>query len=316
MKIREIYSYENDDYSDDIWKKFSNEFVNRTDKEVVNFLFENPLYRADTPSSEWKIDFGIKEIKKDRKPKDTPQIIHNIVNNFLKKKGFEARRDNSIFCTGDIRLAKDFVTSESNRKIFVIFPEKDFYFTWNPYIKDFYLEDIFEREDLKFDIFQVDFTNLYDEYFFLYRELFYLITEKLANREENDFVKEFEDFLNSDMVFSKHSRYKVNRISDFLKNLVKRASEENRVKDYNEIQRIILNDLKHAPIEDQEKILVENPNSKILNAYTDKNFEEAILSGNEIMITNKNYFYFENKYFKDHKLDIKTEIEKIYSKVG
>jgi len=50
----------------------------------------------------------------------------------------------------------------------------------------------------------------------------------------------------------------------------------------------------------------ENTN---LNFFTNRNFEKAVKSGHEIMLTNDEYYYFEEKFFSRKLLFLKEYFE-------
>lgn len=62
--------------------------------------------------------------RENRKSRDGDINIHNIINNYLKEQGFEARRDNSFFCISKMKEAKEY------GEAYLVFPKNDFKYTW------------------------------------------------------------------------------------------------------------------------------------------------------------------------------------------
>ena len=70
------------------------------------------------------------DVRQDRKPRDMSVEIHNGIDTELKKRGFVARRGNSIFCTGS------FNSSLMYGKPYLVFPVGEFSYTWSRVVKD------------------------------------------------------------------------------------------------------------------------------------------------------------------------------------
>lgn len=70
-----------------------------------------------------------------RKAKDSNQLLSDYLNKLMAEQGFEARRDNSIFGTGDKLLAEEY----ANPGTYIIFPVNGFKFTWSPVEDDLVL---------------------------------------------------------------------------------------------------------------------------------------------------------------------------------
>jgi hypothetical protein len=77
--------------------------------------------------------FFIDKIRTNRAPKDTPQDIHEDLDDaFNKKFGINAR-SNSLFCTGDISQASGY------GKVYIIFPQGSYNVIWNDDVSDLFM---------------------------------------------------------------------------------------------------------------------------------------------------------------------------------
>lgn len=56
----------------------------------------------------------------------------NLINKYMKDDGFNARRDNSILCTGSIYTAKDY------GYVYLVFPYNNYHFSWSSDIFDYF----------------------------------------------------------------------------------------------------------------------------------------------------------------------------------
>jgi len=77
-----------------------------------------------------------------RKPKDSNQDLHELVNGTIKHLGFEANRENAMFVTGDRSQASGY-----GHSLYVLFPVDGFKFTWSKTVKDLVLDNN-KRRDL------------------------------------------------------------------------------------------------------------------------------------------------------------------------
>jgi len=305
------------------YESFLKLFSENTDKETRNFLFSNPLYRSDFPSMNWSHEFGMKKIKKNRFPVDTPLALHNILNRYLEKRGFRATRANSIFATGDYEFAsslKDFkntMEEGASRSVYVIFPSKNFFFTWNSKIHDFYLDDFYDSITDIFDLFLFSFEKLVKIDGFVFR--------KVATMFKNDLHRistEAEKFL----IFETQKRFSEEELSwskmkdnvEYAKLLdeVLKIALKHPTGIIAKINEFIIDALYYvitnsSSTEEAEKVIYLNEKSEYAKSFSSKNFHDAVLSGNEIMITNSHYFYIHHKFFEKYKQDILLDLEKI-----
>lgn len=78
---------------------------------------------------------------KTRLPIDTPKFIHSATDKLMKKLGFKARRDNSIF------TAKSPSWAAAYGRYYAIFPIGEYFYTYSNSIQDFYVDLISDRID-------------------------------------------------------------------------------------------------------------------------------------------------------------------------
>jgi hypothetical protein len=64
--------------------------------------------------------------------KDTPASIQRMVDQVLDMAGFEAKRSDSVYCSGDFEQAEEY------GEVFMIFPLNGYQITWSRKFKDFY----------------------------------------------------------------------------------------------------------------------------------------------------------------------------------
>lgn len=74
----------------------------------------------------------VKPIRTDRRLVDTEMKYTVMYNDLVFNKGLKANRNNSIFCTGNLDIAKRY------GEVFIVLPIGTFNYTWNQDIGDFY----------------------------------------------------------------------------------------------------------------------------------------------------------------------------------
>lgn len=74
-----------------------------------------------------------------RRTRNVPLHIQQIVDNNLYKEGFTALRHNSLFCSGDYKQ------THAYGSCYLVFPKNGFSFTWSPLIKDFFLDTLYDE---------------------------------------------------------------------------------------------------------------------------------------------------------------------------
>jgi hypothetical protein len=73
------------------------------------------------------------EYRTNRKPTDSPEILHNLFDKAIDFKGLVANRSNSIFVTG----SKDFARKYG--AVYTVFPIGEFNYTWSSSAKDWFM---------------------------------------------------------------------------------------------------------------------------------------------------------------------------------
>ncbi|MFW6001933.1 MAG: hypothetical protein ACOCQD_01180 [archaeon] len=80
-------------------------------------------------------DYFIGKVRKNRDPKDTPQQIHDIADNYFKEYYGIKLRSNSLFCTMSRREAM-----AHGDNIYIVFPMGDYKIFYNPNVRDLFTE--------------------------------------------------------------------------------------------------------------------------------------------------------------------------------
>lgn len=275
---------------------FLEEMLSDVNQDIVRFLVFNPLYRS---MSGLKNSFGKLSILKNRISRDNPQIISDIIDFYLKEKGFRALRSNSIFCSGDRRFVEKF-----GETVYVIFPPKEFYFTWNRKIKDFFFGSLIDKSD--FDMFTIDFERLV-----------------LSDNEKSlKFFKIINKYMGKFYSHSLEKYLNIENVSEYLGSLIEEKNLKKLLEIYEFLQekhyestlKNIFNILYHTIInvfgaEKVPEFMKINENSQYAFGFDNTNFEEAVKSGNEILITNDHFYYVKSSLFFFNKDVILNKLE-------
>ena len=156
MKIKEIIKETHEDTIENIRNECSQtiDLMNKTKKEIYHRSNYNYLnIEKITP-------------KTGRKPKDTPQIFHYLINDYLDEKGIKTNRSNSIF---GFKAIAPFGYGKNS---FVLFPVNNPNILW--------------------------FEKSYDLYVSLYKYVENNINKNIDDVSENDIDKEkFKEYLNT-----------------------------------------------------------------------------------------------------------------------
>lgn len=286
MRIFEIIQEKSLDINSEFRKFFIEEIMKNTDKNILKFLLENPLYRADFPPEENEY-FGKKKYPKSRPPLDNPKALHELLENFLEEKGFEARRKNSIFVSSDKDLVEKF--HSIGRKIYVIFPAKKFHFTWNKVIDDFYYETIIHADP---DVLEIDYEKILDSVLKDLIDFIHTFVSRYGDyREEND---DNDD----NMEFSKPG---------IIKSLEKIMENPDLKRDLTINMLKYISNLENPP----KDIISLNKNSLVMKSFSKSNFFDAVSSGHEIMLTNRYYYYVTENLFEANLDYMKRALNKL-----
>jgi len=294
--------------------------------ELIKFFFENRLYRAESSSKNWSVLFGEKRCPKNRSPVDNIPEFQILIDEYLKSNGFTALRSNSIFVTGNFGFAKRFKKGE--RKIHVIFPSKNFSFTWNPKVRDFYFRLLNVSENLELD-YEKMLSNEKEKVLkffekvlikiigFNFRRVFDILEEILEDNKEGlsfqlrkeienkkNFSEYFDKIKDDDekMIFQEILNYSKastldEKISLFIRLLNFIEKKDNSA--YNNFFEEIMSESDENIRKNLFKYLKIRENS-MFDHFSDSNLENAITNGNEIMIHCDVYYYIEANFFSDN----------------
>lgn len=107
-------------------------FLNDWKKQMKSFLFSGR--QSDD-------NFIKRKVRKNRKPKDTPEVVHNLVDNLFEKYMNIRPRSNSVFCYNEPRKTYGYGNS------YMIFPIGKYKILWSPKVTDLY-EYLFQKHNL------------------------------------------------------------------------------------------------------------------------------------------------------------------------
>lgn len=294
MKYVELLEKNTIHDEDEKYDMFLESFALNTDEKIVDFLFEKPLLRAMKHNPKWDWHYGVSTFPRNRNPKDSPLVIQDLVDEYLKQKGFKALRSNSIFCTSNRNFVENIIMSyedDSNLDIYFVFPPKYFYFTWNPLVKDFYLENLYDRNSMEFDLFDINYENI-------------------ENNE--NVVRILLSFFENYSKLDDNTKEKIKKYTEEknYRKIIKLVSNYNKDKEYysSVVFPFISRISSFVPSSEQKKYIILNKNSLFAKSYRKDGFFEAVNSGNEIMITNNVFYYISEEFMN-------RNAEKIYKDI-
>lgn len=102
------------------------DIIKKDCSEILQAIFKSRrfLFRGFKSNSHNNMNYFKVLPRQNRIPRDTDVEIHQLINDYLKDNGFEARRDNSLFC----------ISSERDTllygKPYIVFPKDGFKYTW------------------------------------------------------------------------------------------------------------------------------------------------------------------------------------------
>lgn len=204
---------------------------------------------------------------KNRKPKDSSQKYHDFLNNALKKAGFIATRENSVFVNPLNSIAKIY------GNIYIFLPKNGFSYTWSEKIVDAYENfDIFAKEINK------EKVGVY-----LFNDLVYY---KLKDpQKEKEFLNKVKDFFKRNFVST----------GDFFNFCINYYHTDYfDEKDWKIIKQH-LNE--YFIMVDENKVNMNKIYEIVSKFYRNDNLERAIIMNNEIMFTDS--YYYMLSYTKD-----------------
>lgn len=286
--------------------EFAKAVVENVDIDVLKILIETPLYRG---VSNIKGQFGRKEIRTDRKPYTNYMSFHLMLERELVRKGFCARRTNSIFATGKLSLAENFGT-----KIVTVFPPKSFCFTWNRLLRDITFMNTIRvggYREIKLDVEKavkligVDFA-----------EVAIRAIKDRYGPYAPDSVMEKLNRLAIDVIIDK--KFTDEHKNEFLNiwHFVSEKAPKLLVKIVVDIFEGLNSGYGRGNVENAEKIAQVfsfSENSKVINAFSNSDFEEAVKSGHEIMIHAPYFFYATRDVYRSV---LRDKLKELISKVN
>lgn len=135
MKICEIIQ---EDEDDEVLQEQAEDFINMIHRQCKPYITKNPrhdefqLLRGYNGLDFEEDKFAVLKTRMNRKPLNTPEKLHNTMIQAFIKAGFKAHRGNSLFCSGSMRLIRQY------GEPCVIYPIGDFNFSWSRSVVDFY----------------------------------------------------------------------------------------------------------------------------------------------------------------------------------
>ena len=263
MKISDVIINENE-MNNDILLFLKNNKKN-LNLDVLKFCFENNifLYRGyEEPKEKYFCAFP----RKTRKPRDTLLIIQKIIDSIYKENDIGAMRGNSFFTTVDKSFAEEY------GDVYVVFPYKNFYYSYNknPKIKDLYWDFIINEKMF----------------------ISFIVKKVIPNYVKNFFYK-------------KEEIYKIFYNLDILNNLNLRSN-------FYKLIYILVEEILNIIEGDDSDKKIKFPNNKIRDAIVilfdlDNNFKKFEVFDKKFMIESVIkliYFsFFPNKFNLDKNLD-------------
>lgn len=104
---------------------------------IDNALFKTPLYRGLT--SFLHSDVAVADVKQDRRPLDTPLVVHDMINSWFYKKTGIYFRSTAAFCTGSWSVAHGFTKNDG--PVAIVLPIGNYHYCWSKTYRDAY-EDL------------------------------------------------------------------------------------------------------------------------------------------------------------------------------
>lgn len=272
--------------------EFADAIVENVDEKILNVLLETPLYRGVNVLAS---KFGKKEIRTNRMPYTNSLAFQFMLDREFIKRGFCARRHNSVFVTGSLSLAENFGT-----KIIVVFPPRGFCFTWNRLLRDVTLLRMVKIGG--YSEIEVDVEKAVNEIGADFVETAIIVAKDIYGSHAPDSIRKTLNRLAVDVVIDKNFTEKHKK--DFIK--IWHHISEKAPKLFGEIVFNIfvkLSDKYGNVFIDSIKKLADvfkfSEDSKVIRAFTNEGFEEAVKSGHEIMIHAPYYFYIEKGLYEN-----------------
>lgn len=249
-------------------------------------------------------NINIKQTIQNRKPKDTAELVHDQLNKLIKRAGFIANRENSIFTTSDESFARSY-----GQYTALIFPMDGFDFLWSKRFSDLFENYVAGSENLTFNNLH-QFSGPYYKYTNFFLEVARALSGDAraeewggvrhiaADSEEEKISKMFRTLSQTLFNFLRGAHMKMSRqqflaLLEGTKQLVMKYNNR-QGKTFTEIPKtkvIQSLDLIHRLVRRVTKLKDEDTmgrarEQKILRELelSDRDLPEAILSGHEVLI--------------------------------
>lgn len=272
--------------------EFAEAVVNNVDHNVLVILLEKPLYRGVTGIDK---PYGKKAIRTDRRPYTNYPAFQIMLDREFEKRGFCAKRSNSIFATSKLSFAEKF-----GNKVVTVFPPKGFCFVWNKLISDITYENIIKKggsDEIELDVEKalkligLEFVELAIKN----------IKFRYIQYAPEDIIKKINNISVAVIIDKKFTDEIAREFIEVWNYITKNApSIANMVKVTLFVDLNMISNVRKSPALSPEKIASVyrfSENSKIINAFSDKDFEAAVHSGREVMIHAPYYFYVERELY-------------------
>lgn len=211
--------------------------------------------------------FIIRNVRKDRLPAGINVPLHQILVDIFKKLGFNANRDNSIFCTGDKNQATIYGIP------YVIFPVGHFDFTWSPKVTDLYnqFSDYSDVDKIKDTYIKIKYNNSDEQ---IFQRDVAKIDNVLKHNNDEILFRSIRDYKNNHVIWYGIKNDFTIRLHDLIKQVIPEP----------EFSNIMISGAQ--PLYNPEVIFKK---IKALD-YQHTNLQEAIDSHKEIMISCEKFY--------------------------
>lgn len=213
--------------------------------------------------------------RENRRPTSSDYEANILFNQAMDDLGLLARRDNSVFATGNISLT-DFFGSA-----YIFFPCNGGHYTWSESVEDL----IIHADDLFRDTGDTSILNELegrkDWLAELSGKLLSSETQDAANEDLKDFYRSVESFLNDmDYIFD---RYSMRRLQDYVEQGRALAADEKYLNELEDLHSEIMSLIKS--IQDGEFEIDLERFRKFYRFHGDEDLGRAINTGNEVIFT-------------------------------
>lgn len=305
MRITEIlFEADDEEKKEPLIEQFE-KFVKKNakylpDRETIMTLIDHPLYRAMRQIGD--LPFFVTEFPKSRKPTDNPKRIQELLDNYFARRGFETKREKSIFTVGSPEYARGYL--KEGRDVFVIIPGRGFNFIWNKLLNEFYIDELLDK-----DLFRIDVDKLFGD-----KNIFEEFTEMSGAKKAFDYMldvvyincpdrfNEIIEILDEKNIFREEVP---DIVYEVLRDCVRPTREA--LEPYN---KAVYYMLKYGDRPEVLDTIHLNEDSELLEAYTDKDLEQAARSGHEVTVSGDKYFAIREDFFDKYREEIRRILNK------